>query len=95
MISSRKKNNVESAVEKLHCEGLKNVTGVVCHVGNAEQRNELFKTAVECYGGVDILVSNAAVNPETGPVLEVIKKLLFKFRMSPFVLFCNFYSTDK
>lgn len=78
MISSRKKNNVESAVEKLHCEGLKNVTGVVCHVGNAEQRNELFKTAVECYGGVDILVSNAAVNPETGPVLEVIKKLLFK-----------------
>lgn len=41
MISSRKENNVFEAVEKLKKEGL-DVSGVVCHVGKAEDRARLF-----------------------------------------------------
>lgn len=71
VVSSRKENNVNSAVEMLHSQGLKKVVGVVCHVGKSEQRKNLFETAVQKFGGIDILVSNAAANPQAGPVLDV------------------------
>lgn len=71
VVSSRREKNVSAAVQKLQSEGLKKVTGVVCHVGNAEDRKKLFEEAVKKFGGVDILVSNAAVNPAVGPVIEV------------------------
>lgn len=69
MISSRKVNNVEKAVNSLKAQNL-DVTGVKCHVGNAEDRQAMLQAAVDKYGGIDILVSNAAVNPEVGPVLD-------------------------
>ncbi|XP_053682945.1 dehydrogenase/reductase SDR family member 4 [Sabethes cyaneus] len=69
VVSSRKEQNVAKAVEQLTKAGLQ-VTGIKCHVANAEDRKALFKKAVEKYGGVDILVSNAAVNPEVGAVLD-------------------------
>ena len=71
VVSSRKQNNVESAVTKLKSEGL-DVTGLVCHVGNADHRQKLFDAAKQL-GGLDILVSNAAVNPSVASVLDVTK----------------------
>lgn len=53
----------------MQSEGL-DVYGRVCHVSNAEQRRDLFEEA-EKLGGLDILVSNAAVNPSTTAVLDV------------------------
>jgi len=70
VVSSRKQTNVTKAVELLKSEGHKGVTGVVCHVANAEDRKKLFQEAVDKFGGVDILVSNAAVNPTVGNVLD-------------------------
>lgn len=61
--------NVEKALSTLKAQNL-DVLGVKCHVGNAEDRKAMFQAAVDKYGGIDILVSNAAVNPEVGPVLE-------------------------
>jgi len=69
MISSRKEANVEAAVSKLSSEGL-NVQGTVCHVGKKEDREKLLKETVARFGGLDILVSNAAVNPYFGTMLE-------------------------
>ncbi|KAI4492205.1 hypothetical protein M0802_009895 [Mischocyttarus mexicanus] len=69
MISSRKESNVKRAVDELLQEGL-SVAGTVCHVGKAEQREQLFKETKSLFGGLDILVSNAAANPQAGPVLE-------------------------
>lgn len=43
--------------------------GVVCHVAKAEDRKKLFLES-EKLGGLDILVSNAAVNPEIGYVFD-------------------------
>lgn len=71
VVSSRRQKNVSEAVQKLQSEGHNKVTGIVCHVGNAEDRKKLFEEAVSKFGGVDILVSNAAVNPAVGPVLDV------------------------
>lgn len=70
VVSSRREKNVSEAVKKLQSEGHSKVTGIVCHVGNANDRKKLFEEAVTKFGGVDILVSNAAVNPAVGPVLD-------------------------
>eukprot|EP00092_Neocalanus_flemingeri_P102412 GFUD01131000.1.p1 GENE.GFUD01131000.1~~GFUD01131000.1.p1 ORF type:complete len:309 (-),score=95.40 GFUD01131000.1:40-864(-) len=69
MLSSRKAANVTSAVDKLQSAGL-SVSGTVCHVGKKEDRSNLFQQTVDRYGGLDILVSNAAVNPYFGPTLD-------------------------
>ncbi|RZF43194.1 hypothetical protein LSTR_LSTR013874 [Laodelphax striatellus] len=69
MISSRKQANVEKAVGKLKNQGYK-VSGLVCHVGKKEDREKLLTEAASKFGGIDILVSNAAVNPIVGPVLD-------------------------
>lgn len=69
VVSSRKEQNVSKAVTELSKSGL-DVTGVTCHVANGADRRALFEKAVEKFGGIDILVSNAAVNPEVGAVLD-------------------------
>lgn len=70
VLSSRKPENVKRAVEQLNADGYSNVIGVKCHVGSAQDRQNLFDEAVNHFGGVDILVSNAAVNPVAMPILE-------------------------
>lgn len=70
VISSRKQQNVDRAVVTLKQEGL-SVTGTVCHVGKAKDRKQLVATAVNLHGGIDILVSNAAVNPFFGNLMDV------------------------
>lgn len=69
VISSRKLPNVERALASLKAKNL-DVIGVKCHVGDAKDRQSMFQAAVDKYGGIDILVSNAAVNPAVGPVLD-------------------------
>ncbi|XP_055628057.1 dehydrogenase/reductase SDR family member 4 [Toxorhynchites rutilus septentrionalis] len=69
VVSSRKEQNVSDAVAQLTKAGI-DVTGVKCHVANGADRKVLFETALEKFGGIDILVSNAAVNPEVGAVLD-------------------------
>lgn len=54
----------------LHDKGLTNVIGVKCHVSQAADRSELFKTTLDKFGRIDCLVSNAAVNPTVGSVLD-------------------------
>lgn len=54
---------------KLQSEGL-SVEGVVCHVGKQEDRAALLEKTVDKFGGLDILVSNAAVNPYFGTMLD-------------------------
>lgn len=70
VISSRKPENVTNAVNKLKTAGHTNVIGVKCHVSSAEDRKQLFDAAVNSFGKIDILISNAAVNPTVGPVSE-------------------------
>ncbi|KXZ56906.1 hypothetical protein GPECTOR_1g817 [Gonium pectorale] len=78
-ICSRKQSNVDETVASLRSRGLQ-ADGCACHVGSAEQRKQLVEACVRRYGGLDILVSNAAVNPGAGPLADtpphVIDKIL-------------------
>ncbi|KAM3823281.1 dehydrogenase/reductase SDR family member 4-like [Vipera latastei] len=74
LVSSRKQANVDRTVAELQAENL-SVSGLVCHVGKAEDRQRLVDTAIERYGGIDILVSNAAVNPFFGNILDASEEV--------------------
>ncbi|WAR12438.1 DHRS4-like protein [Mya arenaria] len=69
MVSSRKQANVDKAVGDLRKKGLK-VAGIVCHVAKPDHRTRLIEKTVAEFGGLDLLVSNAAVNPIFGPILN-------------------------
>lgn len=69
VVSSRKAPNVERAVAQLKAKNLQ-VHGIKCHVGSAEDRKKLFAEAEKQFGGIDILVSNAAANPEMSTLFE-------------------------
>lgn len=70
VVSSRKPENVTKAVNKLKSDGHSNVIGVKCHVSDANDRKHLFDETIKNFGQIDILVSNAAVNPVVGSVLD-------------------------
>jgi dehydrogenase/reductase SDR family protein 4 len=70
VVSSRKQANVDEAVKLLKDQGLSDVLGVTCHVSKESDRKKLFEETVKKFGGIDVLVSNAAVNPAVGSVLE-------------------------
>lgn len=44
--------------------------GVKCHVSDANDRRNLFDETIKKFGKIDILVSNAAVNPMVGSVID-------------------------
>lgn len=70
VICSRSQKNVDAAVASLEAKGIK-VTGLAIHVGTMEARAKLVKATVAATGKIDILVSNVAVNPVFGPMLQV------------------------
>lgn len=73
MISSRKEANVNKALEELRSDPdiAESVQGVTCHVGKPGDREKLVHETVSSFGGLDFLVSNAAVNPTFGSALDV------------------------
>lgn len=70
VISSRNQENVTTALESLNQNGWQDVIGVKCHVSSVEDRHTLFTAAVERFGKIDVFVSNAAVNPAVGSILN-------------------------
>jgi dehydrogenase/reductase SDR family protein 4 len=69
VISSRRQKNVDRALKELRQENL-DVIGMVCHVANPQHRAQLIEQTLAEYGGIDILVSNAAANPAMGTMLD-------------------------
>lgn len=73
VISSRKQDACDAVVEKFKADGLEAV-GIACHVGDDEQRKNLVNKTIEHFGGVDILVNNAATNPTFAPLVQADEK---------------------
>jgi NAD(P)-dependent dehydrogenase (short-subunit alcohol dehydrogenase family) len=66
VISSRKPDSCEAVAKNIHAAGGKAIV-IPCHVARKEElQNLVDRTVSEC-GGLDIVVSNAAVNPYLGP----------------------------
>ncbi|GJM36151.1 MAG: dehydrogenase [Saprospiraceae bacterium] len=77
VISSRKQDAVDAVAENFRKEGLE-ATGIACHVGDEAQLKQLVEKTVATYGGVDILINNAAINPTFAPILEATGELFDK-----------------
>lgn len=69
VVSSRGQANVDKAVALLQSQSIQ-VTGTTCNVGKGEDREKLVQTTLDQCGGIDILVSNAAVNPFFGNIMD-------------------------
>ncbi|CAF0928993.1 unnamed protein product [Rotaria sordida] len=69
VISSRKQENVEKAVDELKKEKF-DIYGTVCHVSKSDDRKRLLDETIKKYGKLDILVSNAGISPTVGSILE-------------------------
>ncbi|GAB2797280.1 SDR family oxidoreductase [Rhabdobacter roseus] len=69
VISSRKQADLDALANTLRQEGAE-VTAVAAHVGDSQQLSNLVEQTMQAYGGVDILVNNAAANPHYGPTVE-------------------------
>jgi len=70
VVSSRKEENVKSAVNSLRMDGIR-CEGTTAHMGVDADRKRLIEFAVKSYGKLDILVSNAASNPHYGDMISV------------------------
>jgi NAD(P)-dependent dehydrogenase (short-subunit alcohol dehydrogenase family) len=74
MISSRSAEGLEASVREIRA-GLGEVTGdvawTVANAGDPEQAEACVAATVDLFGGVDILVNNAATNPYYGPIIEI------------------------
>jgi NAD(P)-dependent dehydrogenase (short-subunit alcohol dehydrogenase family) len=68
VVASRKQENVDAAVARIREAGGE-ILGVAAHTGSQESVTALVARTIETFGGVDILVNNAAANPHFGPLL--------------------------
>lgn len=66
IVSSRSQESVEQVATEIG----PNAIGVACHVGREESLKALVETTMKHFGGVDILVNNAATNPVFGPLVD-------------------------
>ena len=69
VLASRKLEGVEAMAGEIRGRGGE-ALAVACHTGRREDCENLAARAREAYGGIDVLVNNAATNPHYGPLLE-------------------------
>ena len=67
VVSSRKQNAVDAVADAFKADGLE-ATGIAANVGSLDDIANLVDKTVEIYGGLDILINNAAANPVFGPI---------------------------
>jgi len=69
VLASRKQADLDAAAAQLRAETGGDILAVAAHTGDAEAVDALVARTVEAFGGVDILVNNAATNPHFGPIM--------------------------
>jgi NAD(P)-dependent dehydrogenase (short-subunit alcohol dehydrogenase family) len=67
VINSRKQEELDKVADSIRADGGE-CTGIAANAGDAEGCKLLIEKTVALYGGIDILVNNAATNPVYGPI---------------------------
>jgi len=67
VISSRKQDALDDVAEAFRAGGL-DATGIAANMSSIEDIHTLVDKTVETYGGLDIIINNAAANPVFGPI---------------------------
>jgi NAD(P)-dependent dehydrogenase (short-subunit alcohol dehydrogenase family) len=72
MLVSRKQDQLEAAAAEITESGASGQTAVMAaNVGDSDSATRCVAATIERFGGLDILVNNAATNPYYGPTLGV------------------------
>lgn len=69
VLSSRRQNSLDEVAAEIKAQGGE-ATGVAAHAGDVDQLRTLVDRTLDTYGGIDILVNNAATNPVFGPAAD-------------------------
>jgi len=69
IVSSRKLDGCQAVAEAINAAGGK-ATAIACHIGELEQIQSVFAQIREQFGRLDILVNNAATNPQFCHILD-------------------------
>ena len=69
IVSSRKLEGCQAVADAIIANGGK-ATAIACHIGDMEQITQTFTQIQETFGRLDILVNNAATNPQFCNVLD-------------------------
>lgn len=69
VLSSRKQDSLDAIAAEMKARGL-DVLPVAAHNGDKAALQSLAERTVDAYGGINILVNNAATNPHFGPILD-------------------------
>ena len=67
VISSRKRESVDAVAKSFQNDGLEAIA-IAANMGNIEDAQNLIDQTVDAYGGIDIIINNAAANPVFGPI---------------------------
>ena len=68
VLASRKQADLDRVAEKIRETGGQ-VLAMAAHTGDMAAISAVVEKAMEMYGGIDIVVNNAATNPHFGPIL--------------------------
>ena len=77
VVSSRKQEAVDAVAESFRADGLE-ATALAANMGNIEQVHALVNKTVDAYGGLDIIINNAAANPVFGPIQQTEERAFDK-----------------
>lgn len=69
VLSSRNQESVDEVAAAFSADGLE-ATGIAANVGKLEDIDKLVEQCIATYGGLDIVINNAAANPVFGPVQD-------------------------
>lgn len=69
VLASRKQASVDAVAESIRANGGA-ALAVAAHTGEDTAVAALVQQAIDAYGGVDIVVNNAATNPHFGPIMS-------------------------
>lgn len=70
VVSSRKRDACETVAAEITAAGGEAMV-IPCHIGRKEELQALVDGTVAAWGGIDVLVCNAAVNPYFGPAAGI------------------------
>jgi NAD(P)-dependent dehydrogenase (short-subunit alcohol dehydrogenase family) len=77
VVSSRKQEAVDAVAEALKADGLE-ATGIAANMSSIEDIHALVDKTQEAYGGIDIIINNAAVNPVFGSIQDTDERAFDK-----------------
>lgn len=88
VVSSRKVEACQQVVDKINqAEGRTAAHAVACNISHKEHLQSLVDQTNDIFGGVDVLVCNAAVNPAAGPSKDITEDEINK------IFDCNIKAT--